>query len=160
MLYNPGRRDTAIDQALVWSAVLLAAFGLVMVYSASAALARQQQPLTFNPFLIKQAVAAGLGLVLMVWLMVLDYRTLRRPAVVYSLLFGVIALLVLVLFAPERNAPTFATPAWYWRLDGSTRMCWTRTSRGMVASAVTRLPRVRIMFTWDAFLSVARFDSR
>jgi cell division protein FtsW len=40
----------------------------------------------------------------MVWLMVLDYRNLRRPAVVYSLLLGVMALLVLVLFAPERNA--------------------------------------------------------
>ncbi len=97
-------KKLAFDKVLFTTVTLLLAFGLVMVYSASAALARQQQPLTFNPFLIKQAVAAGLGLVLMVWLMVLDYRTLRRPAVIYSLLFGVMALLVLVLFAPERNA--------------------------------------------------------
>ncbi|HEX6862990.1 MAG TPA: FtsW/RodA/SpoVE family cell cycle protein, partial [Thermoanaerobaculia bacterium] len=45
-----------------------------------------------------------LGLVIMIWLMALDYRALRRPAVVYSLLLTVLALLVLVLFAPERNA--------------------------------------------------------
>ena len=97
-------KKLAFDKVLFTTVTLLLAFGLVMVYSASAALARQQQPLTFNPFLIKQAVAAGLGLVLMVWLMVLDYRKLREPAVIYTLLFGVMALLVLVLFAPERNA--------------------------------------------------------
>jgi cell division protein FtsW len=97
-------KKLAFDKVLFTTVTLLLAFGLVMVYSASAALARQQESLTFNPFLIKQAVAAGLGLVLMLWLMVLDYRTLRRPAVIYSLLFGVMALLVMVLFAPERNA--------------------------------------------------------
>ncbi len=31
MLYNPARRDTPIDQGLLWSALLLVAFGLVMV---------------------------------------------------------------------------------------------------------------------------------
>ena len=44
--------------------------------------------------------------------------------------------------------------------SGSTRMCWMRTSRGIVASAVTRLPRVRMTLIWDDFLSVAKFDSR
>ena len=29
MLYNPGRRATAIDQGLLWSALLLAAIGLL-----------------------------------------------------------------------------------------------------------------------------------
>ena len=33
MLYNPGRRDTAIDQVLLWSAVLLASIGLYGVLS-------------------------------------------------------------------------------------------------------------------------------
>lgn len=96
-------KKLAFDKVLFTTVTLLLAFGLVMVYSASAALARAQ-PLAFNSFLVKQGVAAGLGLVLMVWLMVLDYRNLRRPAVVYSLLFGVMVLLVMVLFAPERNA--------------------------------------------------------
>ena len=39
MLYNPARRETGVDPALVWSALILAAFGLVMVYSASIATA-------------------------------------------------------------------------------------------------------------------------
>ena len=96
-------KKLAFDKVLFTTVALLLSFGLVMVYSASAALAREQS-VAFNPFLVKQAVAAGLGLVIMIWLMALDYRTLRRPAVVYSLLLTVLALLVLVLFAPERNA--------------------------------------------------------
>jgi len=64
--------------------VLLLSFGLVMVFSASAALARGTSGSgnsAGNPFLIKQAVAAGLGLVLMIALMLLDYRHLRKPVV-------------------------------------------------------------------------------
>jgi cell division protein FtsW len=102
-------KKLAFDKVLFTAVALLLSFGLVMVYSASAALAREQ-PLAFNPFLVKQAVAAGLGLVLMVSLMLLDYRTLRRPAVVYSLLIGVLLVLVAVLFAPERNA----THRWFY----------------------------------------------
>jgi UDP-N-acetylmuramoylalanine--D-glutamate ligase len=39
MLYNPARRESSLDQALLWSALLLGAMGLVMVYSASVAMA-------------------------------------------------------------------------------------------------------------------------
>jgi cell division protein FtsW len=102
-------KKLAFDKVLFTAVALLLSFGLVMVYSASAALAREQ-PLAFNPFLVKQGVAAGLGLVLMVWLMLLDYRTLRRPAVIFSLLFGILVVLVAVLFAPERNA----THRWFY----------------------------------------------
>ena len=82
--------------------VLLVVVGLVMVYSASAALARAKGP-GLNPFLVKQAVAAGLGFVLMLALMHVDYRRLRHPLVVYSLLGLVLLLLIAVLFAPELN---------------------------------------------------------
>jgi cell division protein FtsW len=102
-------KKLAFDKVLFTAVALLLSFGLVMVYSASAALAREHS-LAFNPFLLKQAVAAGLGLVLMVSLMLFDYRTLRRPAVIYSLLFGVMLVLVAVLFAPERNA----THRWFY----------------------------------------------
>ena len=43
MLYNPARRDTALDMGLLWSALLLAAVGLVMVYSASIAMAEAER---------------------------------------------------------------------------------------------------------------------
>ena len=61
---------------------------------------------------------------------------------------------------PARNEPTLATPAWKKRLSGSTRMIEVSTRRGMVTSATTRFPRVRMMLTCEAFLSVAKFDSR
>src|SRR6185295_8216715 len=84
-------KKLAFDKVLFTTVVLLIFFGLVMVYSASSALARDHTP---NHFLVKQAVAAGLGLTLMAWLMHVDYRRLRSP----------LALLVGVLFAPQLNA--------------------------------------------------------
>lgn len=95
-------KKLAVDKVLFTTIVLLLSFGLVMVYSASAPLARGEG--AWNPFLAKQGVAAGLGLVLMISLMYLDYRHLRKPVVIYSLLGAVLTLLVAVLFAPELNA--------------------------------------------------------
>ena len=40
----------------------------------------------------------------MAWLMHIDYRRLRKPAVVYALLGAVLVLLVAVLFSPQLNA--------------------------------------------------------
>jgi cell division protein FtsW len=95
-------KKLAFDKVLFTTIVLLMFFGLVMVFSASAALGKESS-LGLNSFLVKQAVAAGLGLVLMIWLMYVDYRLLRRPVVIYSLLGGVLLLLIAVLFAPELN---------------------------------------------------------
>jgi len=95
-------KKLAFDKVLFTTIVLLMFFGLVMVFSASAALAKESS-LGLNSFLVKQSVAAGLGLVLMIWLMYVDYRVLRRPVVIYSLLGGVLFLLIAVLFAPELN---------------------------------------------------------
>jgi len=52
---------------------------------------------------VKQGLAAGLGLVLMLWLMHFDYRRLRSPAIIYMLLGGVIVLLAGVLLSPQLN---------------------------------------------------------
>ena len=65
MLYNPARRDTAIDQGLLWCAVLLVSFGLVMVYSASIAMADAERFTGFRShyFLARHAfyIAAGIA---------------------------------------------------------------------------------------------------
>ena len=65
MLYNPARRDSSLDQALVWSALLLAAFGLVMVYSASIAMAEAERFTGFRPgyFLVRHGLSLVVGLV-------------------------------------------------------------------------------------------------
>jgi len=95
-------KKLAFDRVLFTTVALLLCFGLVMVYSASAAMARERSPLV-NPFLIKQAMATVLGLVLMLCVMHLDYRRLCSPVVVYSMLGVGLVLLVGVLFSPQLN---------------------------------------------------------
>ncbi|HEY0514923.1 MAG TPA: putative lipid II flippase FtsW [Thermoanaerobaculia bacterium] len=95
-------KKLAFDKVLFTIVVLLMFFGLVMVFSASSALAARGGGI--NHFLIKQGVSAGLGLVLMAWLMHMDYRRLRTPAVIYTLLAVALVLLVGVLFSPQLNA--------------------------------------------------------
>ncbi|RMH22835.1 MAG: cell division protein FtsW [Acidobacteria bacterium] len=56
-----------------------------------------------NPYFLKQAVAAVLGIAGMLIVMHLDYRLLRKPAVLYPLVLAVLALLVVVLFARDLN---------------------------------------------------------
>ena len=64
MLYNPGRRDSTLDLALLWSAVLLGAIGLVMVYSASIAMAEAERFTGFRPsyFLVRHSIYLIVGL--------------------------------------------------------------------------------------------------
>jgi cell division protein FtsW len=64
MLYNPGRRDSSLDQTLLWSAVLLGAIGLVMVYSASIAMAEAERFTGFRPsyFLVRHSIYLIVGL--------------------------------------------------------------------------------------------------
>ena len=95
-------RKLVFDRGLFATVLLLTGLGLVMVYSASAVLARESR-LPFNPLFVKQSVAALLGLAVMMAVMHVDYRRLRRPLVIYSLLAGVTVLLVAVLFTPVLN---------------------------------------------------------
>jgi cell division protein FtsW len=95
-------KKLAFDKALCAAVLLLVGLGLVMVYSASAAIARDSAA-GVNPFLVKQALAAMVGLTLMGLVMHLDYRLLRKGWLVYGLLGIALALLVAVLFAPKLN---------------------------------------------------------
>lgn len=96
-------KKLAYDRILFAIVLGLTVFGLVMVYSASAARAMEYGT-ALHPLLIKQLAAAGVGLVCMGIAMHVDYRILARPSVVYGLLGGVLVLLVAVLFSPELNA--------------------------------------------------------
>jgi len=92
-------RKLAFDRGLFAVVLMLTGLGLVMVYSASAVLARESG-MSYNPLFIKQSIAALIGLVAMMVAMHMDYRLLRRPMVIYCVLFAVLALLVAVLFTP------------------------------------------------------------
>lgn len=95
-------RRLVFDRMLFAAVLLLLCLGLVMVFSASAVLARQHE-MSVNLFFVKQAVAAVAGLIAMLVVMHVDYRRLRNPLVVYALVIGVLVLLVGVLFAPAMN---------------------------------------------------------
>jgi cell division protein FtsW len=64
MLYNPARRTSTLDLALVWSAVLLCSIGLVMVYSASISMAEAERFTGFRPtyFLVRHGAYLAIGL--------------------------------------------------------------------------------------------------
>jgi cell division protein FtsW len=93
-------KKLAFDKLLFTTVVLLVVFGLVMVYSAGGPSARGSG---LSSGFVRQSIAATLGLGAMALAMHLDYRLLRRPAVVYSLVGGALVLLVAVLFQPAVN---------------------------------------------------------
>jgi cell division protein FtsW len=64
MLYNPARRTSSFDQGLLWSALLLASIGLVMVYSASIAMAAGEKFTGFRAsyFLVRHGAYLAIGL--------------------------------------------------------------------------------------------------
>lgn len=98
-------KKLAFDRVLFGTVALAVCFGLVMVYSATAAMARAEtdgHP-GFNPYAAKQVLAAIVGLVGMAVAMHVDYRHLRRPAVIYPLVGALVTLLVMVLFTREIN---------------------------------------------------------
>lgn len=95
-------KKLASDSMLVAVTVGLLGFGLVCVWSASSALALEKHG---NPhyFLLRQAIWAGLGLAVMVAALRFDYRRLRQPTVVYSVVIATTLLLIVVLFMPKWN---------------------------------------------------------
>ena len=92
------------DRTLFVTTIGLVSFGLVMLYSASAVVAHDAHRSSYF-FLVKQAMWAAVGLLLMLGLTRIDYRKLRHPMVIYGLLGFTVALLVGVLFTPPlKNA--------------------------------------------------------
>jgi cell division protein FtsW len=85
------------DRFLFLITLALVGFGIAMVFSSSAVVAKEKfgDP---NYFAFKQLISATLGLAVMFIVMKVDYHIYRRPAVVFSLLAGVVALLVFVFF--------------------------------------------------------------
>ena len=95
-------RKLKSDKVLFLATLLLVCSSVVMVYSASAALAmnRFNQPYFF---LLKQAMWAALGLAAMTLAMRFDYRNYRQPTFVWMSLGIATVALVAVLFSPPIN---------------------------------------------------------
>jgi len=93
-----------IDRWLFSATIGLALFGVVMVYSASAVIAQQENHSQFH-YVIKQTVWTLLGFVAMFAAMRFDYQRLNRRWIVYGLLIVTVLLLVAVFgFRPINGA--------------------------------------------------------
>jgi cell division protein FtsW len=91
------------DRWLFGATLALCLLGAVMVFSASAVVAREQFGSAYT-FVVKQLVWLVAGLGGMFWLMNFDYRRLKRPEVVFPALGVVVVLLVAVFFFDRNHA--------------------------------------------------------
>lgn len=97
-------KRVSVDRWLFTVTMLLVFVGLVMVFSASAVMARERFGSPYA-FLSKQLVWAAAGLVAMVVAMRVDYRRYKNPALVFSLL-GITTLLLISVFFLDRSHNT------------------------------------------------------
>ena len=88
-------KRVGVDKWLFGVVLLLVLFGLVMVFSASAVMAKSQFGSPYY-FMIRQSIWAAVGLVAMVVLMRVDYRHYNNPRVVFPVVAGTMLLLMAV----------------------------------------------------------------
>jgi cell division protein FtsW len=96
-------RSVQPDRWLFSVTVTLCLIGAVMVFSASAVMAREEYGNGYT-FLLRQLAFLTVGFGGMFTLMNLDYRKLREPAVVFTSLAVVLVLLIAVFFLDRQHA--------------------------------------------------------
>ena len=90
-------KRVSVDRWLFGVTLVLVLIGLVMIFSASAVMANERFGSAYF-FLLRQAFFAVAGLAAMLIMMNVDYRKLKHPAIVFSILGVTTLLLVAVLF--------------------------------------------------------------
>jgi len=97
-------KRVGVDKWLFGTVLMLVLFGLVMVFSASAVIAKATLGSPYT-YVIKQALWAALGLVALFTLMRIDYRRYNNPKIIFPLM-GVTGALLLVVFAMHDSHAT------------------------------------------------------
>ena len=97
-------KRVSVDRWLFGVTMLMVFAGLVMVFSASAIVAKERFG-SETEFLRKQVVYAVLGLAAMYGFMKLDYRKLNRQSLVFTTL-GITSLLLVAVFLLDRSHNT------------------------------------------------------
>ena len=98
-------KRVGVDKWLFGATLLLVLFGLIMVFSASAVMAKERYGSPYT-FVVRQAAWAALGFIAMIVLMQWDYRKWNRPTVVFPAV-GVTVLLLLSAFAMHDSHHTY-----------------------------------------------------
>ena len=103
-------KRVSVDRWLFTATAILVFVGLIMVFSASAVMAKEKfgSPYTF---VLKQLFWAVAGIVALIATMKIDYRRYKHPAVVFSLL-AVTTILLLAVFALDRSHNTHRWIHW------------------------------------------------
>ena len=97
-------KRASVDKTLFIVTLVLLFTGLVMVFSASAVMAHERYGSPYT-FLLRQLFWGIAGLVAMVGLLKVDYRKLKHPAIIFSLM-GIVTLLLLAAFFLDRSHNT------------------------------------------------------
>src|ERR1700686_867005 len=97
-------KRVSVDRWLFTVTMLLVFLGLVMVFSASAVMARERFGSPYA-FLSKQLIWAVAGLVAMVITMRVDYKSYKHPGLVFSFM-GITTLLLISVFFLDRSHNT------------------------------------------------------
>jgi cell division protein FtsW len=103
-------KRVSVDGWLFTVTLLLIFLGLVMVFSASAVMAKERYGSGYF-FLLRQLGWAAAGILAMVLAMKIDYRRYKHPAVVFSLL-GLTTLLLISVFFLDRAHHTHRWIHW------------------------------------------------
>src|SRR5260221_6654261 len=90
-------KRVSVDRWMFTVTTILVFIGLVMIFSASAVMAKERYGSAYE-FLLKQLVWAVAGLAVMVVATKVDYKRLQHPALVFSLLGFTTLLLISVFF--------------------------------------------------------------
>jgi cell division protein FtsW len=103
-------KRVSVDGWLFTVTLLLICVGLVMVFSASAVMAKERYGSPYN-FLLKQAIWAIAGIAVMLIGMKIDYRRFKTPAFIFSLL-GMTTLMLISVFFLDRAHNTHRWIHW------------------------------------------------
>ncbi|MGA8150633.1 MAG: putative lipid II flippase FtsW [Terriglobales bacterium] len=103
-------KRVSVDRWLFTVTLLLIFAGLVMVFSASAVMAKERYGSGYF-FLLRQVGWAAAGLLVMVLAMKIDYKRYKHPAVVFSLL-GLTTLMLIAVFFLDRSHHTHRWMHW------------------------------------------------
>src|SRR6184192_615456 len=103
-------KRVSADRWLFTVTLLLVFAGLVMVFSASAVIAKERYGTPYA-FLFRQLACAVAGLIAMFVTMKVDYRRYKQPAVVFSVL-GITTLLLISVFFLDRAHHTHRWIHW------------------------------------------------
>jgi cell division protein FtsW len=101
-------KRVSVDGWMFTATTVLVFIGLVMIFSASAVMAKERFGSAYT-FLFRQLAWAVAGMIVMLAAMKLDYRKLKHPAVVFTLL-GTTTILLISVFFLDR---THGTHRWF-----------------------------------------------